>query len=580
MNRNPSFKDRLVDRILTNPTLRPGLRKLAGRWMGLSTGPYTVTITSGAPIPMRDGTVLAADLYQPLTAESMPTLVVRTPYNRTAHDTPIGGIYAWHFASYGYNVVMQDVRGCFGSGGVFVPFIHEADDGADTLAWVTQQPWCNGTIGMWGASYLGYVQWAAAAAGRPELKALMPMLTRADLMHHNENGFPLDLLLRWMFSLVALNEPGLPYPERVRRIHDAELQDGYLMPAFFHLPLLTADEVAIGQPSELYREMAEAGADHRYWDMVDHTNVVATGPRACFLGGWHDIFLDGLLADFERQQAAGLRSCLLVGPWSHLDYEGYVSTSFDQGLAWFDYVLKGNPTPPQKKPVRLYVQGAGEWRDEQRWPPPSTTVRLYLQGNGAAKTGRLFLETPAAGAAPDPYRYDPADPTPNLGGPKLAGDAGPVDNRPLEQRADVLVYSTPPLRADLEIVGYVAAELYVRSSLPSADFFVRLTDVDVQGRSLNVCDGIVRVEPGRGELLTDGVVRVTVPMSATAYRFKSNHRLRVQVASGAHPRFARNLGAAGNQATLTTLTVADQIVYHDLAHPSALLLPVVAGGVS
>jgi hypothetical protein len=399
-------------------------------------------------------------------------------------------------------------------------------------------------------------------------------------MHHNENGFPLDLLLRWMFSLAALNEPGLLYPERVRRIHDAELQDGYLMPAFFHLPLLTADEVAIGQPSELYREMAEAGADHHYWETVDHTKVVAAGPRACFLGGWHDIFLDGLLADFERQQAAGLRSYLLVGPWSHLQYDGYVSSSFQLGLAWFDHVLKGSPTRPQRSPVRLFVQGAGVWRDEERWPPPSSTVRLHLHGNGAVKTGRLFLEPPAVDAAPDRYRYDPADPTPNLGGPKLAGDAGPVDNRPLEQRADVLVFSTSPLRADLEIVGYVAAELYVSSSQPSADFFVRLTDVDLRGRSLNVCDGIVRVEPGRGDLLADGSVRVTVPMSATAYRFKAGHRVRVQVSSGAHPRFARNLGTAGNQATMTTMAVADQTLYHDSVRPSALLLPVVTGGVS
>jgi len=217
--------------------------------------------------------------------------------------------------------------------------------------------------------------------------------------------------------------------------------------------------------------------------------------------------------------------------------------------------------------VRLYILGADEWREMEAWPPPNPTTRLFLQPHG------LLSPEPPADSPPDRYRYDPADPTPNLGGGLLFPPAGPVDNRPLEARPDVLVYTTPPLKQDLEVIGPVRLQLYVRSSLAHTDFFGRLCDVHPSGRSINICDGLFRIEPGKGERLPDGTLRIEVDMWATACRFRRGHRLRLLVASGAHPRWARNLGTGEPAATATRMAVAEQEVYHDPEHPSALLLP-------
>ncbi|MCB0059397.1 MAG: CocE/NonD family hydrolase, partial [Caldilineaceae bacterium] len=275
---------------------------------------------------------------------------------------------------------------------------------------------------------------------------------------------------------------------------------------------------------------------------------------------------------YATQVGAGLEPRLTVGPWTHME-TGYIPVAFREGLRWYAEHLRGEPPSPDEKPVHLYVMGANRWRHFEQWPPPSQPLRLFLHGNGAAKTGRLFTQTPSAGAAPDSYTYNPADPTPNLGGPKLASDAGPVDNRPLERRADVLVFSSIPLREDVEFAGSVQLELYVKSSRPTTDFFGRLCVVDKTGRSTNICDGNFRIEPGRGEPQPDGSMRITVSLSATAYRVRAGQRLRVIVASGAHPRFARNLGILENQATAVDMLPAEQTVYHDAAHPSALVLP-------
>lgn len=566
---------KLAERIVSaNDAVNGLVRRAITWWLRIPPGPYAVHVISGVRIAMPDGIHLVADHYAPALPGPQPAILIRTPYGRGGPSRMIAEMYAWQFAAHGYHVIIQDTRGRCESEGEFVPFVHEADDGAATLEWMAAQPWCAGVIGMWGASYLGYTQWAAAKSGAPYLRALVPIITRSDLMYYPANGFPLDLLLRWMFQIQAIDDPALSPLEMLRRINDARVQDRYLGEAFAHLPVATADEVVIGRQSPLYREMAESGPDHPVWAAVDHRDVVPKGPPACFISGWYDLFLDGLLEDFRAQQEAGLNPQLTVGPWHHLDY-GYLSIAFREALGWFDAHLRGLPQQRREHPIRLYVMGANRWRAFDHWPPPAERVAFFLHGSGAAKTGRLFGNRPPAEMAPDHYRYDPADPTPNLGGPKLANDAGAVDNRPLEGRADVLVFSSLPLAADLEIAGPVTLELYVRSSRPTADFFGRLCDVDRKGNSRNICDGLLRVGPGKGDVQPDGSLRITVAMSATAYCFKAGHRIRLQVSSGAHPRFARNLGVEGPQTTTTVMFPADQTVYHDAAHPSALFLPVV-----
>ncbi len=561
---------------LANPTAAGLLRQLFAGWLGLPAGRHRVRLIADLAVPAADGLLLATDHYEPVGVVAGPSILMRTPYGKGAAGSIAAGLFAYQFATHGYHVICQDCRGRFGSAdeasGEFMPFLSEADDGAATLEWIARQPWSDGSIAMWGASYLGYCQWAAASSASPHLKALAPLITSSNLMSYPQNGFPLGLLLRWMFQMEAMDTPGLSMLARMQRINDGVVQDRFLHQAFDHLPILTADEVAIGHSGALYREMAESDPAHPYWSASDHSASVAAAPPASFTSGWYDLFLDGLLTDFMAQQAAGRGSYLTIGPWHHLD-SGYLAPAFNESLAWFDAHLRGDPSKLRKKPVRLYIMGANRWRSFSVWPPPATEYQLYLHGSGAQKTGRLRWEPAAAGAAPDQYCYNPALPTPNVGGRKMGTDAGRVDNRALEARADVLVFSTPPLPGDVEVIGYVRAVLYVASSLPYTDFFVRVCDVERSGRSLNVCDGNFRIAPGRGEPQPDGSLRITIDLSATAYRFCAGHRIRVQVSSGAHPRFARNLGVPEPQVQSTTYCLAEQTVYHDAAHPSAVQLP-------
>ncbi len=566
---------RLERLLLENPLGEAALQFALTQMVKLPAGSFKVQATVDLRMPMRDGVLLAADHYAPVGVARGPAVLIRTPYGRRGPGRSLAEAYARTFAAHGYHVLNQDVRGRFDSEGEFVAFIHEADDGHDTLAWMAEQPWCDGAIGMWGASYLGYVQWAAAAGGAPQLKALVPVITHSHLMEYHADGFPLDLLLRWMFQIVTMDDPTLGVWERMRRLNSGAVQDRFLEAAFRHLPMQTADIPAIGKVDPLFREMSAAAPDHPIWQQVDHRSAVAAAPPAAFVSGWYDLFLDGLLEDYAVQAAAGKAPRLVVGPWHHMEY-GYMEIAFDAALRWFATHLRNEPVTPGAKPVRLYVMGANRWREFDQWPPASQPLRLYLHGNGGAKTGRLFTTPAPAGTPPDAYTYDPADPTPNLGGPKLADGAGVIDNRPLERRRDVLVFSSIPLREDVEFAGPVQLELYVQSSLATADFFGRLCVVDRTGRSTNICDGNFRLEPGRGAIQPDGSVRITIAMSSTAYRVKAGQRVRLLVASGAHPRFARNLGVPGNQALATVMAPAQQTVWHDAAHPSALVLPLLA----
>lgn len=245
-----------------------------------------------------------------------------------------------------------------------------------------------------------------------------------------------------------------------------------------------------------------------------------------------------------------------------------------EGLIWFDVHLKGARRLLRAKPVCIYVMGADEWHELDDFPPPARETRYYLHA-----AGRLATDPPAAASPPDSYRHDSADPTPALGGALLAfRGAGPQDNRLLEARSDVLCYTTPPLTRAVEVIGPVGLELFVRSSLPHTDFFGRLCDVAPDGRSINICDGLFRIEPGRGEAHPDETLRIEIDLWATAHRFLRGHRLRLQVSSGAHPRWSRNLGAGEAVAAAARMAIAEQTIYLDEAHPSALVMRVVEGG--
>lgn len=533
-----------------------------------------VTVEYGLRVPMPDGVTLCADHYAPRGGG--PTILVRTPYGRGPAAGPTGrgtAAVARCFAERGYHVLLQDVRGCFDSGGELVPLVHEEADGLATLRWLSRQPWYNGVLGMWGPSYLGYCQWSVATNAPADLKAIAPTVTfaRGYDVGYPQGAFALDLALRMLYLFDAQDQhSGRSPEENRRRMRDIE---ELLAPAFLSLPLLDVDELLTGKKNSFYREgLTHAGPAAPFWQNLDHRVRLGQVTAAPLLfSGWYDLFLRDLLSDYATLRAAGRTPYLTIGPWCHADMR-WLMENLRESLAWFDRHMRGEPVRLRQYPVRLYLMGAEEWREYPDWPPPAAAARYAL-----CPGGELVAGGPPSAAPPDRYRYDPADPTPNIGGPLLMLPAGPLDNRPLEARPDVLCYTTAPLPADLDVIGPVRLELYARSSLPHTDFFGRLCDVYPDGRSINVCDGLVRVAPGTGEPQPDGTLRLEVDMWATAQRFRRGHRLRLLVASGAFPRWNRNLGLGEPEGTAVRMAAADQEVYHDAAHPSALVLPVVSG---
>lgn len=509
-------------------------------------------------VPMPDGAELLADRWAPRAGgDGLPTALVRSPYGRKG---PFGALFARPLAERGFQVLIQSTRGGFGSGGVFDPLRQEREDGLATLDWVVRQPWFGDSMVLLGASYLGYVQWAVADRLPPQVKAMVPHVTESGLTLEflREDGLSLETPFGWGVQVAV--------QERRFALLRQRGQAKKLERALNTLPLAQADVVAIGHRSDYIQDvLAHPETDPR-WAAVDHRARVAdvTVPVSA-IGGWYDIFLPGQLRDFRTLQDAGRRPRLTVGPWTHAgrpDLLAGAGIALRETLG-FGLAHARGEQPPERAPVRLFVMGEEAWRDFASWPPEGyAPQRFHLHGGGS-----LAVDGPAE-SEPDRYRYDPADPTPAAGGVRMAPDAGRVDNAALEARADVLTYTTAVLEEDVEVVGDVSAEIWFRSSLPFADVFVRLCDVDPDGRSTNVCDGLTSLR-NAGDLAA-----VSVRMWPTAHRFRRGHRIRVQVSSGAFPRFARNPGTGEPHATATTLRAADQEVHHDPAHPSAIVLPV------
>ncbi|MBN1657840.1 MAG: CocE/NonD family hydrolase [Anaerolineae bacterium] len=553
-------------------------QRFLAQMLGLSAPECDVVVERAIPVAARDGVALLTDHYAPRADGDFPTILIRTPYGRGREVALLGGyalaeLPGQRIAERGYHVVVQGARGCFDSGGEFIPHVNEAADGQAAVVWIARQPWFNGVLGTWGPSYLGYMQWAAADA-EVAPQAMLLMITSAENygVTHPDGAFGLETRLRWCQGQYVQ-----------KRMHGRHLlvhlwhrllggDERRLQAAFDHLPLCEADVVAAGAPIPFYREMlAHADPGDEYWTARDHRQAVArVGAAVHLMGGWYDYYLRGLLRDYQVLCSAGRQPYLTIGPWWHANGDAML-TGLRAGIDWFDAHLKGKPVV-RDNPVRIYVMGADEWRDYDTFPPPAREVRYYLR-----QEGRLDVAPPGAGERPDHYRYDPADPTPAVGGALLAmRGAGPVDNQALEARDDVLCYTTPPLAEDLEIIGPVRLDLHAVSSLTPADFFGRLCDVAPGGRSTNVCDGLVRVALEGGEAGWGDGRRIEVDLWWTAHRFRAGHRVRLQVSSGAHPRWSRNPGTGAPLGEAVEMRAANQVVFHDVARPSAVVLPVVS----
>jgi len=526
-------------------------------------------------VPMPDGVSLEATHYFPRDLDDRPTVLVRSPYPRTGM-----GLIGRLIAERGFHVLFQSCRGTFGSDGEFVPFENERADGLATIGWLDDQPWFTGELGTTGMSYLGYAQWAVA--DHPAIDAMSTQATASNFERVTWPGgaFALGTALRWS-AMMADPQSTWRFLARSAGV-GADVEAG-----FETLPLVEADRTVIGEPVDHWRRNF-GGADR--WREIDQSDRVADAAPTHHVGGWYDIALPPLLDDYQRQVDAGAEPYLTIGPWGHMD-PGLNGACVDQSIRWLRAQLLGDDDALREDPVRLFVQGStasgdgaaaspddgaqsGEWRTFETWPPSGVDADTWFLGS----EGSLGVEPPAESGV-DEYRYDPSEPTPSVGGATFDEEAGQADQRDLEARDDVLTYTTEPLSDALTAIGPVTAELFVESSRERADVYACLCDVDPTGTSLNVCDGIRRVtfderDAGdRSEAVDgDGVRRVEVDLWPTAYRFGRGHRLRLQIAGGAFPRFDRNPGRAAPPGESATLLPADQRVHRGPDRPSRVAL--------
>jgi uncharacterized protein len=536
-------------------------------------------------VPMRDGVVLRADVYLPDDDAPAPAIVSRTPYDRSFPLTPIAAVDPERAAAAGFALVCQDVRGQHGSEGEFNPFLNEGPDGYDTIEWVAAQPWCDGAVGMAGRSYPAATQWRAALEQPPSLRAIFPVVVGSDYYHgwiYQGGAFELGFNLFWVHLMTDPKARG-------------SLDEHYR-----HLPITDPPLLAQSPAGRFYRDWLAHPTYDEHWRALSlHGRHGHVQVPAFNVGGWYDIFLGGTLENFRRMRdeagSPGARADtrLVIGPWGHGSAFGAypdhklpgLDASIDLAelqLEFFGRHLRGSAADDGGAPVRIFVMGENQWRDEPDWPPPQATLeRWFLRRDG------LSPEAPGD-EPPDEYVYDPRDPAPTIGGPtSLPGrmmkpSAGPLDQRPLEQRDDVIVYTSKPLERPLEVTGPLELVLYAASSGSDTDFIGKLCDVDAEGGSRILAEGVLRARFRDGfeeprALEPDRVYELRIDLVATSNVFLPGHSIRLDVTSSSHPRFDRNANSGNRpgEDTEETLAPARQRIFHDADRPSHLLLPVV-----
>ncbi len=554
-------------------------------------------------VPMRDGARLSADVYLPRGGDSFPTILLRTPYEST-RDAHIEWAVWW--AKRGYAVVIQDNRGKFESEGTFYAYRDDGPDGHDTLAWIARQPWYDGKIGTSGRSYGGIFQWQLAPYRSPYLTAMAPQVIMGDYFKdcHYIGGaiqWALTIMAAITFSTqVALTQKGNAYLFGTERFYR-------------HLPLIDADVEAIGRAIPFFRDWLGHPTYDEYWRAINTEEKLGEIDVPVYQqGAWYDPYTAAIfrlwngMRERGHSERARKNQKVTIIPWTHHIPESTRLGDVDFGptalvdlnaedLRWFDYWLKGIDNGIMAEPpVRIFVMGENAWRFEREWPLARTELtRYYLHSGGRANSlygdGTLTPEPPGA-EPPDRYEYDPERPVPTLGGNnstwtlmKYAADQilpGPIDQRPLEKRDDVLAYTSPPLERDLEVTGPLELVLYAASSARDTDFTAKLSDVHPDGRVLNLAEGIIRARYRasyeRTELLRPGEVeRYRVELAPTSNVFRRGHRVRLDISSSNFPRFDRNLNTGEDVATTTRMAVARQTVLHTGEHPSHIVLPII-----
>lgn len=593
------FTARLVSQQVTQPVAAPHSSVAHYDEAKLSKPKYKVLTEANVRVPMRDGVTLSADIYRPDAPGQFPAILVRTPYGKaTTQSVPQSRFYAER----GYVVVQQDVRGRWDSDGHFYAFKNEGDDGFDTDEWVGKQPWFNGKLGTMGGSYVGYTQWTQAVRGSKYLTAMAPTVTTPDIYGN------------WIYINGALHY-GFDFPWGAISIdgHVAQYNAGNDWPNMFkHLPVATSDEAAYHRTAH-YRDWIAHPTRDSYWDGISfEKDYDKIGVPVLSVDGWYDIFLRGALQadDQVRKQGktpqARTGKRLMIGPWAHssggrvaLQGVGADPTPIDFGnnapvdmqlvyLRWFDYWLKGiDNGVATEPPIKIFVMGENYWRFENEWPLARTRyTNYYIHSAGKANSnigdGTLSAEAPKENAT-DSFTYNPENPVPSMGGNVCcsAVPSGPWDQRSVERRDDVLIYTAQAGTEPLEITGPISMTLFAAATAKDTDWTAKLVDVHPNGFAQNIQSGIVRARYRQGagkpgSLIQPGqVYEYTIDLWATSHVFLPGHRMRLEISSSDFPRFDRNLNTGEDPGTSTRMESSRQTVYHSAQYPSHVVLPVI-----
>ena len=550
---------------------------------------YDVEVRADVKIPMRDGVELSANVFLPKAEGKFPTILSRTPYGKGRAKGGEGSFYA----ARGYVYVSQDCRGKGASAGQWTPFVNEARDGKDTHRWVLDQPWSNGAIGTTGGSYVGFTQWTSAPGSGEYLKAMfpvVPLIDPYDDLVYVGGAYQLSLMMGWGSST-----SGSP------AIRGWKLPDW--LKAFETLPLRTWDR-AIENEVQYLRDWVAHPHFDAYWQPCSLRGRAQDITTPCYvICGWYDLFAKSVfehvnaVRNTSRSPDARQRQHVLMGPWTHgISRDGKVGAlDFGQDAVisvreiqakWFERWLKNGVSGSHDwPPLRIFVMGRNQWRDEQQWPLARTRYTpYYFHGQGSANTlkGDGTLDTTEPREEPaDHFVYDPRNPVPTLGGNNLRFcPIGPHDQTQAEQRKDVLVFTSEKLAAELEVTGPVKVVLYAASSAPDTDWTAKLVDVWPDGRPINLCDGIIRARyresADNPTLIKPGKIsRYEIDLWVTSNVFLPGHRVRVEISSSNFPRFDRNPNTGHPFGADAELKSATQTVYHDAQRASHILLPVI-----
>jgi len=539
--------------------LRSRIKNYAGRAVSsfLKLPPHTTDhrVNQGLRTPMRDGVELIADHYEPHTSNPAGTILVRGPYGR---GWPFSVLFADVYASRGYHVVVQSVRGTFGSGGEFSPMVREIADGADTAAWLRDQAWFTGSFATVGISYLGFTQWALLTDPPPEMKAAVITVGPHDLSapRWGTGSFGLTDFLGWSDMIAHQEDPG-----RIRAIIRQVQARRAVARATSMLPVGEAGRALLGTGAPWYESWLEHPEhDDPHWAPLQlHQALERTQIPVLLIGGWQDLFLEQTLAQYQRLREREVPVAVTIGPWTHAQMMTKAApTVVRESLDWLDAHLAGSRRV-KRKPVRIHIDAHG-WQDLNNWPPAMPEHVLYLR-----PAGHLGATAPDQDAPALTFTYYPADPTPTVGGRLLSPDGGYRNDTQLAQRADVLTFTGAPLPADLYAVGTPLLALSHSCDNTYNDLFVRISEVDARGRSRNVSDGYLCATPDSRN--------VRIELDAIAHRFPAGSRIRVLIAGGSHPRFARNLGTGEPLITGRRLAAATHTVHLGEGGTSRLVLP-------